>query len=252
MSEYKVELVNEINRLRYNPKRYSSTLRDYMTCFHGKALVFPGANGGIETEEGAAAYQEAVDYLLQQERRELLTPSKGLCRICEDYVAQCKQTEEMENIDMDKIINKYGTFRGSFSRAIDFGGETPENVVVFLTVCDGDKSRGQRNTILNPEAKLVGVATGKHPSFGYFNVIITCTKFNNKVDADDNGFLDAQSRAMKVDEFANHNDDEDEVVSTEIKEEIIVENGKKKKLIKTIKNLKDGRKRVETSKQDIE
>ena len=225
-----------------------------MSCFHGNALVFPGSNAGIQTEEGPSAYKEAIDFLLQQKRRELLEPSKGLCRICEDYVAQCKDTDEMENIDMDKIINKYGTFRGSFSRAIDFGGETPENVVVFLTVCDGDKSRGQRNTILNPDAKLVGVATGKHKSFGYFNVIITCSKFTNKIDADDNGFLDAQSRAIKIDESANYNDDEEEeeIIGTDQEEEIVVENGKKRKKIKIIKKYRDGRKRIETSYQDLQ
>ena len=253
MSAFKEELVNEINRLRTNPKKYSNTLRDYMTCFSGNILRFPGNDNGIATEEGAQAYQEAVDYLLQEDRRESLTPSKGLCRICEEYISLAKQTEDLESIDMDKLIKKYGSYGGSFSRAIDFGGETPENVVVYLIVCDGDKSRGQRNTLLNPDVKLVGVATGKHSSYGYFSVIITCTKFNNKIDSDDNGFLDAESLAVQVDEPKDDGGAlPPDVESVDREEAIIVENGKKKKVIRIIKKLEDGRKIVETTKQNID
>ena len=31
---------------------------------------------------------------------------------------------------MEEIINKYGIFAGSSSRAMDFGGETPEQAVI--------------------------------------------------------------------------------------------------------------------------
>lgn len=249
MSDFKKELVNEINRLRTNPKRYTATLKDYITCFSGNVLHFPGNSSCITTEEGPKAYTEAIDYLLTQERREPLCPSKGLCRICEDYIKQIRHIEDIESVDLDKIIKKYGSYKGSFSRAIDFGGEVPENVIAYLVVCDGDTSRGQRNTLLNPEVKFVGVGTGKHDSFGYFSVIITCTAFNNKIDSDDNGFLDANSRAVQIED--KEEDENDEVVSVEKKEEIVEENGKKRKIIKTIKKLRDGRKMVETTKIDI-
>ena len=250
MSAFKKELVNEINRLRTNPKRFTSTLKDYITCFKDKVLHFPGNDTSITTEEGADAYNEAIEYLLRTERREPLNPSKGLCRICEEYIAQIKHREDIESVDLDEIIKKFGDFKGSFSRAIDFGGERPENVVVYLVVCDGDKSRGTRDSLLNPEVKLVGVGTGKHDSFGYFSVIITCTEFHNKIDDDDNGFLDAKSKAIKVEDKGENSDDE--VESIDKKEEIVTENGKKKKKIKVIKTLKDGRKRIETTTVPLE
>ena len=31
---------------------------------------------------------------------------------------------------MEEIINKYGIFAGFFNRAMDFGGETPEQAVI--------------------------------------------------------------------------------------------------------------------------
>jgi len=252
MSAFKEELVNEINRLRTNPQNYTSTLKDYMTCFKGNSLIFPGATATIATEEGPQAYSEAINYLTNQSPREAVSPSKGLCRICEEFIALARQTEDIDAIDMDKIIKKYGSYGGSFSRAVDFGGETPENVVVYLTVCDGDKSRGQRNTLLNPDAKLVGVATGKHSVYGYFSVVITCSKFNNKVDQNDYGFLDAESLAVKVEEGQDNEELPADVLKVEKQEEIIEENGKKKKVIKIIKFLDDGRKLIETTKVNID
>lgn len=252
MSAFKEELVNEINRLRTNPQNYTSTLKDYMTCFKGNSLIFPGATAAIATEEGPQAYSEAIKYLTNQSPREAVSPSKGLCRICEEFIALARQTEDIDAIDMDKIIKKYGSYGGSFSRAVDFGGETPENVVVYLTVCDGDKSRGQRNTLLNPDAKLVGVATGKHSVYGYFSVVITCSKFNNKVDQNDYGFLDAESLAVKVEEGQDNEELPSDVLKVEKQEEIIEENGKKKKVIKIIKFLDDGRKLIETTKVNID
>ena len=247
MSAFKKELVNEINRLRTNPRRFASTLKEYTKCFNDKVLHFPGNDSCITTEEGVDAYNEAIEYLIRAERREPLNPSKGLCRICNEYISKIKHIDDIESVDLDAIIKKYGSFKGSFSRAIDFGGERPENVIVYLVVCDGDKSRGQRNSLLNPEVKLVGVGTGKHDSFGYFSVIITCTEFHNKIDDDDNGFLDAQSLAIKVNEDEEEVDSADEVESIDKKEEIVVEDGKKKKKIKVIKTLKDGRKQIETT-----
>ena len=248
MSEFNKCLVDEINKLRNNPPKYTKVLKDYMTCFTGNVLHFPGNDSCITTEEGPKAYEEAIDYLMLQERRELLNPSKGLCRICEEYISKIIQTDEIEKVDMDPIINKYGSYKGSFSRAIDFGGERPENVVVYLMVCDGDRSRGQRNTLLNPDVKLVGVGTGKHPSFGYFSVIITCIQFKNKIDSDDNGLLDAESLAIKINEEENK-DDEVEHVTKE--EKIINRNGKKIKIVKKIAQLKDGRKKIETDEYEI-
>ena len=42
------------------------------------------------------------------------------------------------------MVEKYGTYSGNISRALDFGGETPENVLVNLIVSDGDPTRDQR------------------------------------------------------------------------------------------------------------
>ena len=287
MSEFNEELVTEINSLRTNPKKYARTISKYIGYFKGKLLCLPGSNAGIQTEEGADAYKEAVEFLSQQSRIEALKPSKGLCRIAEEFISavQKPDSNDLENIDMEEIINKYGSFSGSFSRAMDFGGETPEQAVINLIVSDGDKNRSQRESLLSTDINRIGVANGDHSTYRHCTAIVTCSEFENSVDKDDNGLLEeVKTNASKKDknkdkennipikdvlkskdkekyggrEHKNYdyNDQDQEVLppgvaSINKTEKTVTENGIKKKITKIIKIMEDGSKQVETTKEVI-
>ena len=89
------------------------------------------------------------------------------------------------NVEIDKIVDKHGSFTGNFRRLVQFGSDTPELVIVNLIVGDGDKSRGYRDALLADNLKRVGVAHGKHDVYRQVSVIVACTKFENTIDADD-------------------------------------------------------------------
>ena len=284
MSDFNEELLGEINTLRTNPKKYARTISKYVSYFKGKLLCLPGSNAGIQTEEGASAYREAVDFLSKHSRIDPLKPSKGLCRIAEEFIAavQKPNSNEIENKDMEEIINKYGTFAGSFSRAMDFGGETPEQAVINLIVSDGDKSRGQRESLLSTEIKRVGVANGHHDMYRHCTAIVTCTEFENTLDNDDNGLLEEEnpnknlknkkgddSRTAKPkkvvsrgneDKKYRKNDEVNEgdeelppgVASINKTEKVVMENGVKKKITRIVKVMEDGAKQIETTKECID
>jgi len=283
----------EINLLRTNPKKYAKTISKYMNYFKGKLLCLPESNAGIQTEEGVEAFKEAVDFLNKQPKIEPLKPSKGLCRIAEDFISiyQKPESGDLANKDMEEIINKYGSFAGSFSRAMDFGGETPEMAIINLVVSDGDPSRGQRESLLSTEIKRIGVANGKHDTYRHCSAIITCTEFENTFDKDDNGLLtevkptnikknenikedyrsnkelrennydkknelkDKKDKKQDKDN-KNQSDGKEElppgVASINKTEKIIVEDGEKKKVIKIIKVMEDGSKQIETVKEIVE
>ena len=188
MSDFNEDLIMEINLLRTNPKKYAKTISKYMNYFKGNLLCLPDTNAGIQTEEGVEAFKEAVDFLNKQENLEPLKPSKGLCRIAEEFIAiyQKPDSGELANKDMEDIINKYGSFSGSFSRAMDFGGETAEMAIINLVVSDGDPSRGQRESLLSNEIKKVGVANGEHEVYRHCSAIITSAEFDNAFDKDNN------------------------------------------------------------------
>lgn len=290
MADFNEELVAEINSLRTNPRIYARTISKYITYFKGKLLCLPGSNAGIQTEEGVAAFKEAVDFLNKQPSIEPLKPSKGLCRIAKDFIEiyQKPDSGDLANKDMEEIINKYGSFSGSFSRAMDFGGETAEMAIINLVVSDGDESRGQRESLLSTEIKKIGVANGNHDVYRHCSAIITCTEFENTVDKDDNGLLTennqgnikkrdsnkiedgkkkeknnftkkkeekekaAKKESTKMAQIISKDDLPPGVVSINKTEKIVVENGDKKKVIKVIKEMEDGSKVVETIKEILD
>ena len=242
---FEEELVREINSLRTNPKQYVKKIKKYMSYFDGKLLKLPGSEASIETQEGTSAYQETIDFLSKQSPLDPFEPSKGLQRISRDFISEIQKinTDELDSIDLDKIIEKYGKFSGNLSRALDLGGETPEQVLVNLIVSDGDPSREQRESLLSKDLKKVGVGFGNHEEFKFVTVIVSCSKFVNNKDSNDNGYIDAGTK------YRNPEKDDDpskEVVSETRSEKVVMENGKKKKIIKVTRKLADGTTETET------
>ena len=276
---FQEKLVQEINELRTNPKAYAKKVEKYIGYFKGKSLHIPGAKAGLRTEEGPEAYKEAVDFLSKAEPVGELTPSRGLGRICQDFFDEVQKVDpqELNNINMEEIISKYGSYNGSLNREVSMGDETPEQIVVSLVVSDGDASRGHRECLLSPDLNKVGAANGTHKVFRYCTVIFFCTQFKNSVDSDDDGYYDASAPAQtkkevkeegqtlkprkvvlkqqpkeepKQEPKQEEEEGDSEVVSEKRTVKIVEENGKKKKMIKVVKTLKDGSKEVEKFYKD--
>lgn len=271
---FEEQLVNEINEFRTNPKAYAKKVEKYISYFKGKTMIIPGSKAGMKTEEGAEPFKEAVDVLSKTEPVEPLEPSKGLERIAKDFLAEVLKVDpnELNNINVDDIMQKYGSFLGSMNREVDMGNETPEQVVMSLIASDGDQTRSHRECLLSTDLKKIGVANGKHPTYRHCTIIFFCTKFTNNVDKDDHGYINGSSNVTeekkaegqtlkpkkvvlkKEEPEVVENDEEvrDDVVSETRNEKIVIENGKKKRVIKITRTLKDGSKEVETLKEAVE
>ena len=181
------QVVDEINLLRSNPSNYSEKILKYKDYFEGKILKIPGEDAGIMTKEGAQAYEEAANYLKSLSPINELKPSKGLFKVAKDYLNQLQKidVEQIDSIDINTIIDKYGNFEGQFSNLMEYGSGTPEQVVISLLVSDGDPSRPYREKMFNPNLNKVGIATGKHEIFKYLTIILYSTEFKNKDNSDD-------------------------------------------------------------------
>ena len=188
------KLVDEVNLLRSDPKKYADKINKYLDYFEGTVLKLPGRKAGIQTHEGPKAYKEAVNYLSRQMPVEPLSPSKALFRIAQDYLKKIqRKNADASSVDVDALIDKYGTYYGDLIHATDYGGLNPEEALIFLIVSDGDYNRRQRESLLSKSYKLIGGATGSHPIFTNCTVIFTCSEFENSKDAEDIGFLDGSS-----------------------------------------------------------
>ena len=211
---FEEQLVNKINEFRSNPQGYAKKINEYVSYFKGKVLRIPGSNSGIRTEEGAAAYIEAVEFLANQEGIFPLEPSKGLGRICLDFMkeAQTADPEEIGNINLEEIIKRYGHFKQNLNRAMDFGGEDPEQVLINLIVCDGDPNRGNRESLLSKDLHKIGVANAKHHTYRYCTLIISCTDFVNTYDSDDNGFIEDGDYNNEIQDEKKNNKNEEKII----------------------------------------
>ena len=180
------DLIAEINELRKDPKGYADKIAKNKEYFKGNIFRHPNSKAGIKTEEGPAAYDEAIDFLKNKAVAvEALTPSKGLNKIALDFLTEFQKDADKE-VEIDPIISKHGNFVGSFRRLIQFGSDSAEQVIINLVVSDGDKTRGHRDALLQEDLKRVGVAHGKHDVYRHCSVIVACTKFDNTIDPDDN------------------------------------------------------------------
>ena len=184
-SPFEKDLLEEVNALRRNPKGYSEKLVKNKAYFKGLIWKHPEAKFAIKTQEGAAAYDEAINYLkVKAISAPELTPSKGLCKIASDFLKDFQKDED-SNSDLDSVIGKYGTFSGNFKRFVQFGGFKPDLVVINLLVSDGDKKRGYREALLLKDLTKVGVANGPHDKMRAISVIVAASTFDNTVDSND-------------------------------------------------------------------
>ena len=194
------EIIEEINKLRSNPPLYANKVEEYSKYFTDNIIKLPNLNIKIQTQEGAAPYLETVEYLKGLEKVNELIPSKALCEIAQEFADNVKDSEtgEIDEEIHEQIIDKHGSFTGRFTRAMDFGGFTSEQVVINFLVCDGDTERSQREPVLGTGLNKIGIAFGKHNVYSTVCVLVTCTEFQNTKDPDDTMiFIDPEEEEKK-------------------------------------------------------
>ena len=94
-----------------------------------------------------------------------------------------------DRTDINSIIDKYGSYGGSFRRSVEFGAPNAEQAIINLIVCDGNKSRGNREALLDENLEKIGIASGKHGTYRTCSVIVGCTNFENSDDSDDTAYI---------------------------------------------------------------
>ena len=194
------EIIEEINKLRSNPPLYANKVEEYSKYFADNIIKLPNLNIKIQTQEGPAPYLETVEYLKGLEKVNELIPSKALCEIAQEFADNVKDSEtgEIDEEIHEQIIDKHGSFTGRFTRAMDFGGFTSEQVVINFLVCDGDTERSQREPVLGTGLNKIGIAFGKHNVYSTVCVLVTCTEFQNTKDPDDTMiFIDPEEEEKK-------------------------------------------------------
>ena len=173
------KVVDEVNKIRLNPKTYSNKIRGYLSCFQGNVLRIP-KQPGLMTKEGPAAYREAADFLLSLPKLQPLTLDPALNSAAQEMASELSHFEEFEqmnSINREAIIEKYGRYEGQFGESTDFGSLSPEMVVVNLLVDDGDKNRTDRKMLFKETYRKIGCGNAPHSTYQSVTVIMYATNF---------------------------------------------------------------------------
>jgi flagellar biosynthesis GTPase FlhF len=152
---------------------------------------------------------------------------------------------------VEKIIDSHGNFSGKFTRAMDFGGFTSEQIVINFIVCDGDPERTQRDPLLGKGLTKVGVAFGKHNIYSTVCVFVSCTEFESNNSDDTPIFKDVK---FSIDDENESEEEkkrkEKEEKEREKKKEKEYEKKKEKEEKEREKAIEEGKRREEEKKKE--
>jgi uncharacterized protein YkwD len=171
-----------LNRIRADPTFFVPVLQSHLKTFKGKQYKLPGTNINVVTEEGPVAVEEAIAQLESAKPAPPLTLSSGLMRAATDHAVDLGETgrashEGSNGSRMSERLDRFGQWDIAIAENIVFDDQKAEDIVVGMLVDDGNRTRGHRRNILNPQFKWVGVATGPHSKFKFVTVVTFAVEY---------------------------------------------------------------------------
>lgn len=163
------QILAEHNKIRKDPKSYIPILDEQIKMFKENVLYRPNEIP-IQTNEGTAAYIEAIEFLKNVKPVCQLELNQDLCRAAEDHLVDIAPKglvshESTDGKNVSDRIEKYCEWEGTCAENIDFGSRTGLDVVLSLLVDDGIKTRGHRKNLFKDDVKYVGIASGDHKEY---------------------------------------------------------------------------------------
>jgi len=169
LSAMEREVLDEINVARTNPLKYAEFAKDLRNSMAGRMIKRPG-KPTILSQEGIAAVDETIGFLSSVRFVTALSPSRGLSMAAQNLARNQgpKGTIGHEGPDGSQVnhrADRYGEWTALIGENINYGAETPRELVLALIIDDGVPSRGHRKNIFNPMFRMIGIACGPHAKF---------------------------------------------------------------------------------------
>lgn len=178
-----VEVLTEINVMRKDPAAYAERMRATRSLYRGN-LIQRSAQVAIQTQEGVAALDEAVEAVAAARRLTRLAHAEGLREAARDHAGDLGQNNMLghngsDGSTPDKRISRRGTWDVSVAENIAFGPSTAQDIVMGLLIDDGVADRGHRTILLSNDLFFAGVGCGPHPGYGIVCVVDFATAFKS-------------------------------------------------------------------------
>ena len=185
-SQTEYELLYLINKVRTDREFFIPSLEAHLKCFKGNSYKIPGTHINVITEEGPQAVVEAINYLRWAPSCLSLMTSRGLTQSARDHAEDIGLSgrtshEGGDGSRMSERIERYGEWDNSIAENIVFDDIRAEDLLVGMLVDDGNRTKGHRHNILNPDFKFVGISFGNHVKHKFVTVVNFAVSYEEKL-----------------------------------------------------------------------
>lgn len=184
LSKFEAEILAELNLFRANPQEYAKYLEDYLKNFDGK--YFKSGEGiSLESFEGKTPVEEIIQILKVTSLLPEFRPAYGMTKAASDHLQDLMQNNKTGHrgtngsLPNDRV-KIYGIAPSGVNENITYNAKTARDVVLTMLIDDGNKSRNHRKNLLNPQLKMVGLATGEIKQIGLSCVLVLTPYFIDK------------------------------------------------------------------------
>jgi uncharacterized protein YkwD len=168
-------VVQEMSDARVAPRAYAEHLRALRGSFEGTLWRLPG-KVPLRTEEGVAALDEAIRFLMSTKPVGPLRFNEGLARAARAHAQYLGARGLLSHLGADGSgpaarLDRLGRWQSRVAENISTGEDDPRLVVIQLLVDDGVPSRGHRKNLFDPDLHQAGAGAATHSQYGMVCVI---------------------------------------------------------------------------------
>lgn len=164
------QVLNEINLARTNPVNYSFTLETYHSGYTGTSVSLPN-RPPIATIEGVSVCNSAIQMLRQSSPKQPLVWCDELSQAAQEHCVDKNTTATFGHTGsggttlMERLV-RFGKPSDPIGENIGYGYTSPQDIVVFMLIDDGNPCRGNRRNLMNENFKMCGVGITRHRELG--------------------------------------------------------------------------------------
>ena len=204
----------------------------------------------METYEGPSAYNDAIEFLKNQESLEPLKYDEKLGRSAHELVRDIGPKgllshETSDGRGVNDRVEQFGDWDGALCENMDVGSKTAKDVLIGFLVDDGIEDRSHRFNIFNKDLRIFGISSGMHSEYGHITVIDYACNVRNFNERPEKNFHMRMPESKKTRTGQNpftvdDVDAPDDTISVEKKEIKKLEGGVEKRYTRKIYKLESG------------